>query len=299
MHNLEAFGLNNYLIRTKQEGTSPSNLARVISEHSGQVELVTSQGPGIGVTGKTFRAKHKPQDWPKVGDWVMVEPSSQDNFRILEVLPRFSSLERLKPIGHDRSDELPVQVLATNLDTLLVVLSMEDLPTLTKLKALLKLAKQVPEIFILLNKTDLVNAKATEAAVNQFATLVKPNHILPCSAQLGVGLLAIQKLLVKEQTLALIGPSGSGKSSLTNLFIGATRQKTGLVQASSKKGRHTTTHRELFLLPNGALLVDTPGLRDAAEVNPSSARTKVLDSRKSRLFKKRQAKLAEKDAEGW
>jgi putative ribosome biogenesis GTPase RsgA len=111
--------------------------------------------------------------------------------------------------------------------------------------------------------------------------------------------LAIQKLLVKEQTLALIGPSGSGKSSLTNLFIGATRQKTGLVQASSKKGRHTTTHRELFLLPNGALLVDTPGLRDAAEVNPSSARTKVLDSRKSRLFKKRQAKLAEKDAEGW
>lgn len=299
MSGLQKFGLKNYLARTKQVELEVSTLARVMSEHTGQVELITSKGHFTGVTGKTFRSKHKPQNWPKVGDWVTFESVDKATVKVLSVLPRFSTLERLKPIGHDRSGELPVQVLATNIDILLLVLSIEDLPTKSKLKALLKLAKSVPEIYIVLNKTDLVTAKEVTEATKLFSEFVSPGHILPCSAELGAGLSAIQNLLSKEKTVALIGPSGSGKSSLTNVFMGHSAQKTGLVQASNKKGRHTTTHRELFLLPSGALLIDTPGLRDAAEAKASTTRTKVLESRQTRLFKKRKAKLLEKDLEDY
>lgn len=297
MNELNEFGLQNYLTRTKQEGLEVSTLARVVSEHTGQVELITSQGPFTGVTGKTFRSKYKPQDWPKVGDWVTFESVDKETVKVLSVLPRFSTLERLKPIGHDRSGELPVQVLGTNVDTLLLVLSMEDLPTKTKLHALLKLAKAVPQIYILLNKIDLSTQEEINEASNTYAELTEPGHILPCSAEKGIGFGEIKKLLLKEQTVALLGPSGSGKSSWTNLLMGQSSQKVGKVQDKGKKGRHTTTHRELFMLPSGALLIDTPGLREAVDAKQSSTRQKVLESRKTKLFKKRKAKLLEKDIE--
>ncbi len=295
MSKLNEFGLQHYLSQINQPDLDQSKLARVMSEHSGQVEVQTSEGLVVGITGKTFRAKHKPQNWPKVGDWVTYDMVDNETVKITSVLPRISSLERLKPIGHDRSGELPVQVLATNVDILLLVLSMEDLPSSTKFKALLNLAKQVPKVYVLLNKTDLVSSEVVSKAAKHFAEFVKTEQILPCSIALGTGVPTVQKLLSKQNTVALIGPSGSGKSSLTNALMHTTAQKTGKVQTSNKKGRHTTTHRELFLLPSGTLLVDTPGLRDAAEVIESSPRTKVLASRKTRLFKKRKTKLLEKD----
>jgi ribosome biogenesis GTPase len=190
---------------------------------------------------------------PVTGDWVAVDSAGA----IAAVLERSCLLER-----QAAGDEVAAQALAANVDLVLVV---EALPEPNERRAerfaALGAASEVP-VALLLTKADLdPEADATAVALGRRLGTEKA---LAISARNGDGLPALRSLLAPEATTALLGTSGAGKSTLVNTLLGEERQATAPVREKDGLGRHTTVTRELIELPSGALLLDTPGLREIA-----------------------------------
>ena len=202
------------------------------------------------------RARYRADDaaaLPVVGDWVTLAGLGDGQARITAVLPRRTWFARLDPRGAGE------QVLAANLDTVWVVVSLETEPSLRRIERILAMAWEGgAQPVIVLNKADLhPDVRGVTGAVEAVAPGVP---VVALSARTGRGLEALDDWLGPGRTLALLGPSGVGKSSLTNRLLGAERQATAATRGDGR-GRHTTTRRELLRLPGGALLIDTPGLR--------------------------------------
>lgn len=198
-------------------------------------------------------------DYPGVGDWVVLRPDPGGGTALIQdVLPRRSCLRRKMP--GSRSED---QVIASNLDVVLVVCGLDggrnlNLRRVERYLVLIREGGAQP--VVVLNKTDLCPDPAP--LLEQVRAAAADSPVLATSATAGEGLDALQKLLSPGVTGALVGPSGVGKSSLLNALAGEERLATSANRAGDYRGRHTTTHRELILLPNGGILIDTPGLRE-------------------------------------
>jgi ribosome biogenesis GTPase len=196
---------------------------------------------------------------PTTGDWVLLD----DDDQVTVVLPRRTTVIR----GAGRRDAR-AQVLAANVDVLFVVAALSEAPNLSRLERLLAVAwDSGARPVVLLTKSDL--ASDPDSDRREAAAAAPGAEVLVVSVRDGRGLDDVRALLPAGCTGALIGPSGSGKSSLVNALAGEDLLGTNEIR-SDGKGRHTSTARELVALPWGALLVDTPGLRgvqlwDAAE----------------------------------
>jgi ribosome biogenesis GTPase len=223
--------------------------ARVVAVHRGRVAV---RGPGepdgrlAPVAGALLHAGAP----PVVGVWVVVDPGGA----VREILPRMTALRRI--------DGAVVEVLAAHVDLGLVVTSANRDLNVRRLERFLALVREggAPAC-VLLTKADLL-AEPHETAGRLQAQLGAP--VLVVSAWTGLGIADLAARLPQRATSALLGSSGVGKSTLVNALLGQERQATLEVRAGDDRGRHATTHRELFALPSGALLVDTPGLRLAA-----------------------------------
>jgi len=203
------------------------------------------------------RARHRTDDpaaLPVVGDWVAVAGSGGDLVRIDAVLPRRSWFARLAP-----GDQAAEQLLAANLDAVWLVASLEVEPNLRRLERYLAMAWEGgAQPVVLLNKADLhPDLPGVSAAVAEIAPGVP---VVAVSAVTGHGMDELGRWLEPGRTIALLGSSGVGKSTLTNRLLGAERQAVAATREDGR-GRHTTTRRELLRLPGGAMLIDTPGLR--------------------------------------
>jgi ribosome biogenesis GTPase len=190
---------------------------------------------------------------PVTGDWVAVDAAGA----IAAVLERTCLLER-----QAAGDEIVAQALAANVDLVAVV---EALPEPNERRAerfaALAAASEVP-VALVLTKADLdPDADAAAAALGRRLGI---ERALAISVRSGDGLPVLRALLVPEATTALLGTSGAGKSTLVNTLLGEERQATAPVREKDGLGRHTTVTRELIELPGGALLLDTPGLREIA-----------------------------------
>ena len=188
------------------------------------------------------------------GDWVLIE-----NGALAAVLPRRSAFVRGDSIeGRARKR----QVVAANIDVVFVVQSLTNGPKLRRLERELVLAYASGATpVVVLNKADLVGAEQIADACERARAAAPDLDVLVTSAITGEGLEALRARARGGQTIALIGASGVGKSTLVNVLIGSERQATGDVRAHDQRGRHTTTARELVPMPGGGLVVDTPGLR--------------------------------------
>jgi ribosome biogenesis GTPase len=208
-------------------------------------------------SGKLRLAADEGADWPAVGDWVVVELHGVDASAVIqEVLPRRSKFVRKSP-----GKKMEEQVIAANVDTALLVSALDgDFNPRRVERYLAQCWESGARPVIVLNKADAcegVHEKAVEMERIAVGTAV-----CVVSAKTGRGFGEMEEFLRPGHTLVLLGSSGVGKSTIANRLLGETVQEVQPVRESDSKGRHTTTARELFVLPGGALLMDTPGLRE-------------------------------------
>ncbi len=257
---LEAFGWNDYFARHLAALTTPGLLpGRVCRATRGYYTLRTESGEvPAGLPGKLRR-----EEVPVVGDWVAFVPAATgQTVQIQALLPRRTCFARVAPGRRQgRGAVTELQVLAANLDTVLVVCGLDRDFNLRRIERYLTLAwESGAQPVIVLNKADLsADPEAQRTEVESIAGEV-PIHLL--AAKAGTGLDILRTYLAPGRTVALLGSSGVGKSTLLNRLAGSDLQQTGAVSEALGKGMHTTSHRELFLLPGGGLVVDNPGMRE-------------------------------------
>lgn len=198
-------------------------------------------------------------DLPAVGDWVLLEGAEEDgDARIVEVLPRRSRFSR-KGAG-ERTDE---QVVAANVDVVWIVAALGGELNVRRIERYLTLAwESGARPVVLLNKVDLWSGGEVAAAVRRVGEATPGVPVCAVSSRTGAGVDELDRYLEPATTVALLGSSGVGKSTLINRLAGDEILRVGEVRAADDKGRHTTSHRELIRLPSGALVIDTPGMRE-------------------------------------
>jgi ribosome biogenesis GTPase / thiamine phosphate phosphatase len=234
--------------------------ARVAIQHRGAYDVVGADGERrCEVLPRLVREAHSPAALPAVGDWVAVAPEGDRHGTIRAVLERRTKFSRLA--AHDAASSVTrEQVVAANVDVVFVVTSLNEELSLRRLERYLTLGwESGARLVILLTKADLVEDPSQEIAdVSAIAPGV-PVHAVSTVTGEGVDLMLGE--LGTGVTGALLGSSGVGKSTLINTVVGDQRLETAEIRADGR-GRHTTTRRELVLLPHGGLLIDTPGMRE-------------------------------------
>lgn len=217
---------------------------------------------------------HETGEYPKVGDWVsvsLVDMSEEAQAVIESIEPRQSVISRL-----DQETQQP-QVLVTNVDLVLIVMGLDGDFNVKRLERYLLLARQSNiRPVVVLNKADVVNEAELEMRQAEVRDAVSDVTVLTVSAKSGAGLEQIRSEISADTTAVLLGSSGAGKSTITNWLLGAEAQETGGVRDGDSRGRHTTTTRQLFALPGGGYLIDTPGMRELGLVESEVATHEVL-----------------------
>lgn len=231
--------------------------ARVILEHKHTYVLMSEFGELTGkVRGRLLRGAVR-AELPTVGDWVAVEKRGNSaDVSIQEVLPRRTRFSR-RAAG-ERDEE---QVVAANIDVLFLVSGLDVDFNPRRIERYLALARgSGAEPVILLNKLDV--CEETEKCIEIVRGLSGGAPVLAISAETGAGIDQLSPYIGAKKTVALLGSSGVGKSTIVNRLLGEQRQSVGEVKEDDGRGRHTTTRRELLKLPGGGLLIDTPGMRE-------------------------------------
>ncbi|MBI5016049.1 MAG: ribosome small subunit-dependent GTPase A [Deltaproteobacteria bacterium] len=197
---------------------------------------------------------------PAVGDWVVAAKAPGGGVVVHAVLPRRSRLARGQA-DRWRGEEAAVeQVLAANVDRVLVVCGLDRDYNPRRIERYVTLAwGGGAQPVVVLNKADL--RPDADLVVSEVEALAPGAPILAVSARSGKGMGQVRRLVGPGATACLVGSSGAGKSTLLNRLVDDTAQATAATRAVTGKGRHTTTHRELFVLPGGGVVIDTPGLR--------------------------------------
>ncbi|HYX31765.1 MAG TPA: ribosome small subunit-dependent GTPase A [Oligoflexus sp.] len=232
-------------------------LARVTEQQKGLFKVTgESQEWWAEPSGRLMFEARGAEDLPVVGDWVQVSVGGpNDRLQILAILPRKTLIAR-RAISQDHE----AQLLAANVDHIFVVSSLNyDLnpKRLDRYRALVRQAGAAGTL--LLTKSDLI---AEDAIPPLMASVAHSFPVLVVSGISGQGMEALREKLPSGSTAVFIGSSGVGKSTLLNALLGEERQDTAGIRESDSRGRHTTSSRSLIALPSGALLIDTPGIRE-------------------------------------
>ncbi len=232
--------------------------ARVISGHRSEYKVHTGEIEiSAKAAGRLYHAPFKQTELPAVGDWVIVDDTDErGKATIRGVLPRKSTFSR-KVAGKNSNE----QVMATNLDTVWIVSTFgADLNPARLERYVALVVESGARPVIILAKADL--EEMTGPIIESIQARIQDVPIYAVSAKAQIGLDNLNQYIVSGQTIALLGSSGVGKSTLINHFVGHELLPTASVREKDGKGRHTTTHRELIFLPTGGLLIDTPGMRE-------------------------------------
>lgn len=240
--------------------------ARVSAVHRGGVEIIApvAETPSVIMLPPAF-LEDAEEDRPTVGDWLLLDPQTHTPLRRLA---RVSLLKRLAPGNR-------VQLIAANVDTLFITSSCNEDFNLSRLERYLSLASDAgANPVIVLTKADL--ADDTEQLRQQAAALMPGLPVLCINATQPSGVAALLEWCGKGQTVALVGSSGTGKSTLVNTLIGHDRQATQAIREDDSKGRHTTTGRSLHALPSGGWIIDTPGMRELGLTDTEEGITDVF-----------------------
>ena len=247
--------------RFEQEATLYEGLfpARVMEQHRDLYKVVSENGElQAGVSGNFIYRANDNSDFPAVGDWVMIDrmDDSTGNAVIHHILRRKSAFER-KAAGTSNN----VQIVAANIDTIFICMSLNADFNLRRMERYLSIAwNSMATPVIVLTKADLCSDLSQRLA--ELAKVSVGTDFVVCSSKEENGYQEVLSYIKEGKTIAFIGSSGVGKSTLINRLFGRDILATNEIREDDEKGRHTTTHRQLLLLPGGGIVIDTPGMRE-------------------------------------
>ena len=266
MQNLERIGYDSWMqTHIDASKLADHEIARVISVHRDSF-MVTKGGDDIfaELIGKLIYSADSSVDLPTTGDWVYVDLYDGDTHAIIhDIVPRKTLIKRKKS-----GKTIDYQLIAANVDTAFIVQSVDENFNLRRLERYLAMINEsniTPAI--LLSKCDLISQQEIKKIVESVVAIAPQTTILPFSNQSGTNIDAIKELLLPGHTYCLLGSSGVGKTTLLNNIIGSARFETKPVREKDNKGQHTTTSRQLIQLDSGAMIIDTPGMRELGNLS--------------------------------
>lgn len=257
--NLKSIGWNSFFDEHFQPYRSQKfTVGRVAVEHRERYELYTESGDLMGeVTGKFRFDAERRENFPAVGDWVVIHAIPEDDFASIHaVLPRRTKFSR--KVAGETTEE---QIVAANIDIVFIVSGLDEDFNIRRLERYILMTRESgAEPFILLNKADLCTDTETKLAEVRSVAHEIPIYVLSAIRHEGIDTLPL--IIGHGKTAALLGSSGVGKSTIINQLLGSNVQKIQEVRDSTHTGKHTTSRRELFMLTDGGILIDTPGMRE-------------------------------------
>jgi len=270
-NNLNKYGFDNHFIEQYENNNTLGFPARVITGMGEAYILLTENGiVRSKVMGKFIYNVDENKDFPVVGDFVIgkrIEGSDQNE--IVKVLERKNAFSRKMPISGGRKLHKGLidggvtqeQVLAANIDSVFILCGLDNNFNVSRLERYLILAKRSKlQTIILLTKLDLCTDYLTY--VEKVKEVARDSEIIGVSSVTGEGIEYLAKYIQPKRTIVLLGSSGVGKSTLLNIILNEQVQKTNETSDYSGKGKHTTTHRQMFIHTSGCMIIDTPGIRE-------------------------------------
>lgn len=234
-------------------------IGRVTSEHRERYTVKTIKGEfQAEITGNIrFTAKSR-EDFPAVGDWVALTTHAFDFTIIHSILPRFSMIKR-QAVGQFGE----VQIIATNINYAFIIQAVDNNFNINRLERYLTICNSSNiNSIIVLTKTDLIDEHRINEILDRIKTRIKNTPIIPISNITKNGYEIINSCIEQGKTYCMLGSSGVGKSTLLNNLSGKSLMRTDEISQSTNKGKHVTSHRQLIILENGGILIDTPGMRE-------------------------------------
>lgn len=251
----------------KQPTWTNCSVGRIILEHKHSYRVKTEHGEWLGTISGNFAFNaHLRKDYPAVGDWVLVEKMPGEEKCIIHKLLERQSVFSRKMAGV----EIDEQIVAANIDILMIVMSLNHDFNERRLERYLTAAwNSGATPIIVLTKMDLCDE--VDSIIEKTKNIAFGVDIYAISTRTGHGVDHLIQLLKPNKTAALIGSSGVGKSTLTNALMKQEKMLVQGIREADSRGRHTTTHRELFSLPSGGIIIDTPGMRELQLWDPGDA----------------------------
>lgn len=264
---LEDFGYNETLEEFRiGHNIGKAETGRIIAEHKERYIVKTTEGETEAeITGNMrFCAKSR-EDFPAVGDWVGITAYDPGLAIIHTIFPRSSVLKRQAVNQYGE-----IQLIAVNVDFAFIVQALDRDYSINRIERYLTIcnASNIKPV-IVLTKTDLLEAEKVTVCINQIKERIKDISVIAVSNLTHAGYDVVNGLFEKGKTYCLLGSSGVGKSTLLNNLSSMEVMKTGEIGHGTNRGKHVTSHRELFLLDNGGILIDNPGLREVGIADTS------------------------------
>jgi ribosome biogenesis GTPase len=260
-NNLKTIGFDKWFLGKVPRGVSEQfDIARVVAVHKDSYTISNGEVDVLAeLVGRIIFSVSSPVDYPAVGDWVLVNFYDENTFAIIhEILPRKSLLKRKTP-----GKRVDFQLIAANIDVGFIVQSLNENFNLRRLERYLVMVNDAKiQPLVLLSKSDLLGHEAITEMTKEIYKIMPDLQVIPFSNKNESDLENVKGIMQAGLTYCLLGSSGVGKTTLINNLIGESRYITKTVSKKESKGRHATTHRQMIKLDSGALVVDTPGMRE-------------------------------------
>jgi ribosome biogenesis GTPase len=273
--NLEDLGFISLKERTGFDLISGSlQIGRVIAEHKERYAVRTILNElDAEITGNMRFTAVGREDFPAVGDWVALTVYESDFGIIHKILPRFSVIKR-QSVGHSGE----VQIIATNIDFGFIVQAVDRDFNINRLERYLTICNESDvKPLIILTKTDLISSDKLNDIIGSISSRIINIPVFAISNYSKEGYNSLKEYIQKGKTYCMLGSSGVGKSTLLNNLTGKDIMRTDTISVSTNKGRHVTSHRELFVLESGGILIDNPGMREVGIADASGGLETTFD----------------------
>jgi len=273
---IENIGFNAWFKDRIDHGkTDKFQIARIISVNKDSYLIRNEKSEVFAqLTGRLLFQAESPLDYPTVGDWVYVQYFNDDTFAIIDdIFPRKTVLKR-KTSGK----KIEFQLIAANIDFAMIIQSLDinfNIRRLERYLAMINEAEIKP--IVLLSKSDLIPSTEVNDKISEVSNLMPDLKLTAFSNLPKAGIDKVRDILNVGMTYCFVGSSGVGKTTLLNNLIGAEIYNTKTISDKTNKGQHATTSRQLHILRNGAMIVDTPGMRELGNIAVESGLDKTFD----------------------